>query len=534
MQRVSTCLVLLSLLMLPGCKNEQPLRSQGLIYCSEGSPATFNPQLDTSGTTVDATSHQLYDRLLNFDPVSGKVVPGLASSWLISRDGLIYTFQLRKKVQFHHTHYFTPSRNFNADDVMFSMGRWRDPEHPFHPVPNGKYPYFDSLGLGKIITHIKRLNGYRIEIKLTQPDSSFLANLATDFSVILSAEYAAQLAKQGRPELLDKQPIGTGPYQFVSYRKDDFIRYQKNPHYWHTLSRPEQLIYDITPSASLRLAKLMTGECDAIGFPAHSELNIIRDNPRLHLEEQAGLNVGFWAFNTSKPPFDNSKVRRALAMAIDRNSLLEAIYFDSATLASGIIPPSSWAYQQGQSDTPYNPVAARELLNEQGVSLGFKMDIWAMPVERPYNPNATAMAELMQQYLAQVGIEANIVSYEWSTFRRLLSEGRHDSVLIGWSADNGDPDNFYRPLLSCGAIRSGTNRARWCSPEYDSYINQALKYTNEEQRKAFYQQANQVLYEQMPLLPIAHAYRYLAFRNDVTGLRINPFGGIRFAQAERK
>ncbi|MDF2179585.1 peptide ABC transporter substrate-binding protein SapA [Aliiglaciecola sp. CAU 1673] len=505
------------------------LAEQGLIYCSEGNPLSFNPQLDISGTTVDATSHQVYNRLLDFDSETGKVVPNLATSWLVSEDGLTYTFQLRKDVAFHSTAFFKPSRPFNADDVLFSINRWRLKDHPFHHVSGGSYPYFDSLGLNKVVVEVNKINGYRVEIKLSRPDSSFLATLATDFSVILSQEYAEQLLAAGTPELLDTQPVGTGPFQFVSFREDNHVRYHRNPDYWGEQQTQQQLIYDITPSSSMRLAKLITGECDVIAFPAQTELRIVEERGDLILDEKPGLNIGFWAFNTAKPPFNDARVRKALTMAVDKRTLIDAVYFDSAIAAKGLLPPTSWAFDDTRKETHYNPVMARQLLDEAGIGTGFTMDIWAMPVERAYNPNATKMAEIMQNYLQQVGVKARIVSYEWGTFRRLLAQGQHDSVLIGWTADSGDPDNFYRPLLSCSAIASGTNRANWCSEEYDDLIDQALAHTDENMRLTIYRQANDILEEQMPLFPIAHAYRFQAYRKEIKGLTINPFGGIQFA-----
>jgi cationic peptide transport system substrate-binding protein len=504
-------------------------QSDGVIYCSEGNPTSFNPQLDTSGTTVDASSHQIYDRLLDFDGQTGNVIAGLATSWLISDNGLRYTFQLRKNVEFHQTDYFTPTRTFNVDDVIFSFDRWRLKDSVYHNVSGGAYPYADSLGLGKLIERVERINTYRLEIVLKQPQSSFLANLATDFAVILSKEYAEQLEQSDHKDMIDRQPIGTGPFKFANFRQDSFIRFKKHNQYWGDSIQTEQLIFDITPSSSLRLAKLITGECDAMGLPAHSELEVVRQSKDLILDEKPGLNVGFWAFNTSKPPFDRPEVRRALSLAIDKNALIEAIYFDSAILAKNIVPPTSWAFQTEQKNISYNPSAAKKLLRENGIEPGFTMTIWAMPVERPYNPNAIKMAELMQGYLQAVGVNVEIVSYEWSTFREKLKQGIHDSVLIGWSADNGDPDNFYRPLLSCAAIKSGTNRAFWCSEEYDGLIDQALRFTNNEDRQYFYFKANALIAEQLPLVPIAHASKYQAFRKNLVGFEINPYGGVKLA-----
>ena len=570
---VRLSLVLCTALLVVSCgkQNKQAFYNSGIIYCSESNPVTFNPQLDTSSTTSDASSHQLYDRLLDFDPDSGRIVPSLASSWLVTNDGLTYVFQLRKDVAFHSTAYFTPSRTFNADDVIFSLDRWRLRSHPYHYVSGGRYPYFESLGLAQNIASVERVNGYRIEITLKRRDSSFLSNLATDFAVILSEEYASQLAEDGMPSKIDQLPIGTGPFKFVSYRKDHFIKYTRHNQYWRLINdntaetfsakfvaremdgtlhhkdetalassiddasntSVEQLVFDITPRSSLRLAKLITGECDATAFPAQTELEVIRTRDDLVLAEKPGLNIGFWAFNTQRPPFDNPDVRHALAAAIDKNTLLEAVYFDSATRAKTLLPAASWAFQNDADDTAYNPMLARKLLSDAGVKPGFSMTIWAMPVERAYNPNAHKMAELIQRYLRDVGVDATIVSYDWTTFRRHLQEGLHDSVLIGWSADNGDPDNFYRPLLSCGAIPSGTNRAMWCNEDYDKLLNEALQTDNIDERSAIYQQVNRLLYERLPLVPIAHAYRYQAYRKDLENMTINPFGGVRFGGVEK-
>ncbi|MBT0584875.1 ABC transporter substrate-binding protein [Alteromonas oceanisediminis] len=521
---------------LAGCsptETSQP-STRGVVYCSESDPTSFNPQLDTSGTTSDASAHQLYDRLIEFDIETGNIVAGLAESWLVSEDGLVYTFQLKKNVAFHHTDYFSPSRTFNADDVLFSINRWRDESHPYHTISGGMYPYFQSLNLAANIESVDRINGYRIQIHLTKPDSSFLAHLATDFAVILSAEYADELLKQGRPEALDHYPIGTGPYRFVEYRKNRFIRYERHDNYWrHSVPNP-QLVFDITQRSALRLAKLITGECDVSAFPAQSELNAVREDDRLTLLEKPGLNVGFWAFNTQREPFDNPDVRRALAMAIDKSTLLDAVYFGSAKRAIGIVPPTSWAHQQNAEEISYNPVQSRSLLRAMGVEQGFSMTIWAMPVQRAYNPNAMKMAKLMQGYLAAVGVEVTIVSYDWTTFRNNLQAGMHDSVLIGWSADNADPDNFYRPLLTCGAIPSGTNRAMWCNQKYDNLIERAIAVTDSDQRKQLYAQANRLLYEQVPLLPIAHAFRYQAQRENIKKVIINSYGGIQLGEVEKR
>lgn len=510
----------------------EPLQ-KGLVYCSEGNPEGFNPQRVTSGTTVDATAAQIYDRLIDYDAERREFVPALATRWETFDNGTRYRFHLRDNVQFHHTDYFSPSRPFNADDVLFSFNRWLDKDAPYHRVGGGDYPFFTATGLDKLIQKVIKVDQNTIDIQLYNADSSFLANLATDFAVILSAEYAQQLSLTGRTSMIDEQPIGTGPYRFEAYRKDYFIRYSKNPDYWREGPHIQHLVYSITPNANKRMLKLVTGECDVIPYPLVSKLESLHQQ-QIDVKSEVSPNVAFWAFNTEKPPFDDPTVRQALSYAINRDAIIDAIYYGNAEKAESILPPTSWAYTEGQHDYRYDPEKARELLAEAGLADGFSMSIWAMPVQRVYNPNARRMAELMQSDLAAVGVDARIVSFEWNSFRRRLSRGEHDTALIGWYADNADPDNFFRPLLSCAAVRTGSNRANWCHPGFDEILVQAISTTDNQQRQELYHAAQALLNQQLPLLPIAHSMRYQAQQNYVTGVELPPYGGISFRKAGKE
>jgi len=203
------------------------------------------------------------------------------------------------------------------------------------------------------------------------------------------------------------------------------------------------------------------------------------------------------------------------------------VYHEHAVIANSILPDSSWAHRAYPSAYAYDPQRARELLAEAGYENGFSMTIWALPVQRAYNPNARVMAEQMQSYLAQVGVTAQIISYEWSTFRRDLAAGQHDSVLIGWSADHADPDNFFRPLLTCAAKASGNNRAQWCNSDFDLAVTAAIRSNHQRERRAHYYLAQQILSEHVPIVPLAHSIRFQAAAADIRGLKPPTFGGIR-------
>ncbi len=532
MHRRFLAIILFFVIALAACDSNKndALRTKSIVYCSEGSPENFNPQTVTSGVSIDATSNQIYDRLIAFND-DNTLVPALATAWHVTNDGKIITFYLRKDVTFHQTDYFTPTRLFNADDVLFSFNRILEPENNFHSISGARYPFFQNINFHSLVSEIDKINDYTIRFVLTRPDSSFLANLATSFSVILSAEYGEYLAKNNDDYKIDIHPIGTGPFKLKEYHTGSFIRYYPHLEYWRENPYLRQLIFDITPSKTGRLTKLLAGECDVISYPiAHEK---ILDRSDLTLEEVTSLNVGYLGFNTQIPPFNNKLVRQAIAFAINKSAILETIYKGKAELANSIISKSSWAYNANIQEQVYSIEKAKELLNQAGYPNGFTMNIWAMPVQRAYNPNALTMAKLIQADLKKIGIKVEIISYEWSAFLRKLTLGEHQSVLLGWSADNPDPDNFFSALLSCEAVKSGSNRTFWCNKEFDELISQALLTVDIKKRREYYHQASAIIANEIPLLPIAHSKRFQARSKAIKGKLLNSFGGISFTNASK-
>lgn len=523
-------LLLLLISALSGCDSneELSLSKKSLIYCSEGAPEGFNPQIVTSGTTIDATSNQLYNRLIEFHPEDNTIIPSIAKSWHVTRDGKMVTFYLRKDVHFHSTDYFIPTRKLNADDILFSFNRMLDPDNEFHLVSGGKYPFFQNSQLSDLIESIEKINDYTIRFRLSHSDSSFLANLGSNSAVILSQEYAQNLIDLNAMEEIDMLPIGTGPFKFKQYRSGAFIRYEPNLEYWRDVSKLEQLVFDITPRDSGRLTKLLAGECDVIAYPiAHNKIN---QRPDLMLQSVTSFNVGYMGFNTYKAPFNNPLVRQAIAYAINKEAILETVYRGQAGMANGLIPNSSWAYDETIKPHEYSIEKAKSLLAQAGYSEGFTMELWAMPIQRAYNPDAVTMAKLIQADMKKIGVTVDIISgYEWSTFLRKLSEGEHQSVLIGWSADHPDPENFFSNLLSCASALTGSNRTFWCNNEFDQLIKNALATDNINKRKSYYSHALKLINKEVPLIPIAHSKRYQARVNTVKGEILLPIGGIDFS-----
>ncbi|RME18097.1 MAG: ABC transporter substrate-binding protein [Alphaproteobacteria bacterium] len=501
-----------------------------LVYCSEGSPEGFDPALYTSGTTFDAASHPIYNQLVEFKTGTTEVVPGLAESWEASADGLEYTFHLRPGVKFHSNDIFTPTRDFNADDVIFTFMRQLDKNGPWYSAEGGAWEYFDGMSMPDLIKEIVKVDDMTVKFVLNRPEAPFIANLAMDFASVVSKEYADQLMAAGTPELLNQKPIGTGPFTFVAYQKDAVIRYAKNPDYWNAgLPKVDNLIFAITTDASVRYQKLLAGECHIMPYPNPADIAEMKANPDVVVMEQEGLNVGYLAYNTQQPPFDNPKVRKALNMAIDKQAIIDVVFQGSGQIAKNPIPPTMWSYNDEVQDDPYDPEAAKKMLEEAGVK-DLSMKIWAMPVQRPYNPNARRMAELMQADFAKIGVKVEIVSYEWGEYlSRSKDVNRDGAVLLGWTGDNGDPDNFLAVLLGCDGV-GGSNRAQWCYQPFEDLIQKAKVTSDIEERTRLYKEAQVIFKEQAPWATIAHSVVFMPMRPEVKGYVMHPLGGHIFTE----
>lgn len=504
-------------------------QAQSLVYCSEGSPEGFDPALYTAGTTFDASSHPLYDHLTEFKVGTTEVLPGLAESWEVSEDGMTVTFKLRKGVKFHSNELFTPSRDFNADDVIFSFDRQGNPDNPYNQVSGGTWEYYASMSMPELVDNIEKVDDYTVVFHLTRPEAPFFANMAMDFASIVSKEYADAMLEAGTPEMLNQNPIGTGPFSFQAYQKDAVIRYLRNDDYWGDNAKVQSLIFAITPDASVRYQKVQAGECHIMAYPNPADVQAMKDADDIVVMEQEGLNVGYLAYNTKVAPYDNVNVRKALNMAIDKQAIIDVVFQGSGQIAKNPIPPTMWSYNDAIEDDNYDPEAAKAMLAEEGVE-DLSMKIWAMPVQRPYNPNARRMAELMQADMAEIGVDVEIVSYEWGEYLdRSKAEDRDGAVLLGWTGDNGDPDNFLAVLLGCDGV-GAANRAQWCNEEFDAKLKEAKVLSDQDARAKLYEEAQVIFKEQAPWATIAHSVVYMTMRPEVEGYVVHPLGGHIFNQ----
>ena len=503
-----------------------------LVFCSEGSPAGFDPGQYTTGTDFDASAETMFNRLTQFERGGTAVIPGLATKWDISDDGLTYTFHLREGVKFHTTPYFKPTREFNADDVLFTFNRMINKDDPFRKAYPTEFPYFTDMGMDTNITKIDKVDDHTVKFTLKEVDAAFIQNMAMSFASIQSAEYAAQLLKEGKAADINQKPIGTGPFVFKSYQKDSNIRYTGNKEYWKPDDvKVDNLIFAITTDPSVRIQKLKKNECQVTLFPRPADLAALKADPALKMPDQAGFNLGYIAYNvmdkvkgSNEPnPLADLRVRQALDMSVNKPQIIDSVYQGAGQLAVNAMPPTQWSYDTTIKDAKYDPEKAKQLLKEAGVKEGTEIVLWAMPVQRPYNPNAKLMAEMLQSDWKKIGLNVKIQSYEWGEYIKRSKGGENQGMLIGWSGDNGDPDNWLNVLFGCDSL-SGNNFSKWCDKKFDGLVKEAKRTTDQAKRTELYKEAQHVLKDAVPMTPIAHSTVYQPMRANVQDFKISPFG----------
>ena len=489
-----------------------------LIWGRGGDSVGLDPAHEEDGESFKVCDN-IYDTLVQYKDESTDLEPALATHWESSEDGLIWTFHLRRGVTFHDG---TP---FNAEAVLFSLNRQHDETHPFHKIGGG-YIYWIATGLAEIVDKITAVDDFTVQIHLKTAYAPFIYTIAiTPFSIV------SPTAMQKWGEDFTNNPVGTGPFKFVRWDRNDKIVLEANDTYWGGKPFLDRIIFQSVPDNSVRLIKLQEGSLHAMEFPNPDDLQQIRDDEMLELISQPGMSIGYLAMNMDKAPFDNLKVRLAINHAINKATIIEYLYQGMGIPAKNPIPPTLWGYDDTIEDYAYDPELAKRLLAEAGYPDGFETTLWALPVPRPYIPDGRALAEVLQSELRDIGVETKIVTFDWGTYLEKTKNGEHDMAMLGWSADLGDPDNFLYFLLSkSSAEKPAGNIAFYRSDEMQNALEQARATTDREKRVALYQKAQQIFHKDVPWVPLAHAQRILVINRKVKNLKFHPLTSKYFRQ----
>ena len=510
-------LVLGLFVCLVGCSQGQ---NQTLVYGRGGDTVGLDPALETDGESFKVADN-IYDTLVRFKEESTALEPSLAESWRVSEDRLTWTFNLRSGVMFHD------GTSFGAAAVVFSLGRQFKKDHPFHKV-EGAFQYWNSMSMSKIVKDVRQVDDVTVEIELFRPTAPFLSNLAMNFCSIVSP---TAVRKWG--DDYARNPVGTGPFKFAQWIKDDRVVLERNESYWDGAPTIKRLIFRSIPENSVRLIALSQGAIHGMDNLVPDFVANIAADPKVQLLKQPGMNVGYLAMNNDKAPFHVLKVRRAINHAINKRAMTDNLYQNLAVPAVNPIPPTMWSYHEGIVGFHYDPQLSRRLLAEAGYPDGFKTTLWAMPVPRPYMPQPLKIAQAIQADLAVVGVTAEIVTYEWGTYLDKVQRGQHDMALLGWTGDNGDPDNFLYVLLDKSATAFPANNiAFYRSEELHKVLIDARVEIDRGMRTILYRRAQEIIHQDAPWVPLVHAAQTAAFSRSVSGFKLHPTGSKYFHKVQ--
>jgi len=527
---VIICVLLLPVSLLAEKKPEEA--EQVLIFGSSGDVARLDPADVTDGESIQRMDN-IFEGLVEFKPGSTEIQPGLATSWKVSADGKELTFNLRKGVKFHD------GTDFNADAVVFSLARQYDPKHPFHQY--GQWTYWGYMFYD--IDRVQKIDDYTVKIHMKNPNASIMLSLAMFTANIVSP---ANARKWGEDAFA--HPVGTGPFKFVEWVKDDHITLEAFDGYWKGRPKLDKLIFRVIPDPSARLLALEAGEVHGIEYPNPADFDRIRANSELVLMSEPGMNVGYLAINAgygyndanknglkdpNEPwvktegyyePLTKKKVRQAINMAIEKQSIVRDLYMGTASVAKNGMPPFMIGYNDDVQDWPFDPIRARKLLAEAGYPNGFEVTLYVMPVSRPYMFDPPKIGEAIQSYLAAVGIKANIYQVDWATYLQETQFGKHQMCLLGWTGDNGDPDNFMNVLYGPNATSIGTagNFGFYDDMKAQELLTAALQTFDVDKRAEYYRKVQEMIHESANWVYIAHSNQNLAFRKNVKGYVMHP------------
>ena len=524
---------LLLAVSLSGCTNTTPtVKEKVLIFACSGDADKLDPADVTDGEST-ARTDSIFEGLVEYKSGTAEIQPCLATAWTISPDGKNITFTLRQGVKFHD------NTTFNADAVVFSFERQYNTTHLYYQY--GEWAYWGYMFSD--IQKVEKIDDYTVKIVLSRPNAAIMTSLAM-FTVAIVSPTNAETWKADA----FKHPCGTGPFKFVEWVKDDHITVEANKEYWRGAPKIDKVIYRVITDPSARLLAIQAGEIQGMEYPDPSSLVSIEANTDLKLLTQPGMNVGYLAMNNGYgyndtnhngmhdaneswvktpgyfEPFTNKSVRQAVNYAINKTSIVENLYKGTAIVAKNGMPPFMLGWNDSVVDYAYNPVKARELLTEAGYPNGFNTTLWVMPVSRPYMFDPSKIGEAIQSYLEAVNIHVEIFQIDWSTYLAKTQAGEHPMCLLGWTGDNGDPDNFMNVLYGANQCTLGTagNVAFYNNTKVQELLSDALQTYVVNDRAQLYKDAQGIIHEDAPFVYLAHANQNLVFTKNVQGFVLNP------------
>jgi peptide/nickel transport system substrate-binding protein len=494
-----------------------------LRYGRSAHSATLDPQNTTSGEVAKVTN-QIYDGLIGFQPGEAALTEALATDW--SMDGTDVSLTLREDVTFHN------GDDFTADDFIATYRRFVDDDYEYHFADSSVYGPFT---LGNWIDSVSKDGDYTLNITLTQPYAPFLRNLAMFAAVVLP-----QSGIEGDLEF-GEDANGTGPFELETL--DDAngrIQLVANDDYWGEGPEVDELLFIERGQNSGRAQALIEEELEIIDNLDPSTISQVEDADNTEIASNQGINIGYMVFNQSRrEEFRDARVRRAISLAVDTQSIVEEVYEGIADQASQPCPPALFGHDPDIEPYERDVEQAQTLLEEAGYGDGFAFELTTFQNARGYNPAPLPTAETIRTNLSEVGIDVTIDDRQFSDYLTYTGEGNHDASLSGWYTDNADPDNFYYVLLHPQVESpegqdyvdwdtegfNTSNRAAWANQEYMDLVEEAQRAGDQSTRRDLYHQAAQIAHDEAPWVYIDHAQEIRGVRDVVSGYTVSAIGG---------
>ena len=476
--------------------------SDVLIYGRGGDSVTFDPAAVEDGESAKVLLHMM-EGLVRYKDNSSEIEPCLATRWDIADDGRTITFHLRNDVRFHN------GDAFDSEAVIFTFDRMLQDDHPLAPV-GATYPAFTFQ---PYIQSVTAVDAQTVRFRLNEPYVPIFKNLAIFTGYIVSPRAYGELGPQAA-----FQPVGTGPYRLVHWRRNEIVELERSEEYWGEPGKMRRIVFRSIPDGASRLLSLQRGEIHLMDSLEPQLVPKVRSDDNLTLLARPGQNVGFIGFDVTVPPFDDVRVRRACNHAIDREQLCQYLFEGLSVPAKGVLPEGILGYDpDGLRSYVYDPQTAKQLLAEAGHPDGFETTLTTYTIPRPYNPMGTRLAEHVQEDLAKVGIRARIEQLEWGRYLEAVRNFQAPFALRGWNGDNGDPDNFLWTRLG-----EPNNPSRYKNPRFVELLKKGLQEFDEEKRALLYKEAERLAVEDAPWVFLNHFMIMTATRKEVEGYILHP------------
>ncbi|MBT9260305.1 MAG: ABC transporter substrate-binding protein [Clostridiales bacterium] len=471
-----------------------------------GDPANLDPIVKNE-VAAQMVTMNLFDTLVHVDPVEKTIQPGLAESWDISPDGLTYTFHLRQGAKFHN------GRDIKAQDVVYSFQRVVDPKNasPFANRLEGVVGYAAfRQGEASRLEGLDAPDDYTVVLHLEKPKPGLFYDLGNPALGIVPREEVERLGED-----FGQRPVGSGPFQFESWQKDDQIVLAAFPDYWAGRPYLDRVIFRIMKEEATRDAEFQAGNLDVMVIGEAQYKRYSQDpNWKPYMIEVPELFTRALHLNTTRPPLDNVKVRQAINYAVDKALVIEKVLSNKAYVAVGPIPSSSPAFNPNLKGYEYNPDKARQLLKEAGLEHGFDLEVisssyWAKSVEG------------IMGYLQDVGIRVKLVQMESTTVFDRTAEGDFQAAFNSYGGGLDAVMTMYRIFHSSNFGRPG-NTTRYHNPQVDALLEEALYEMDEARRIQLVQEAEKIVVEEAPWFFFNYNKAVMIHQPWVHGLRPVP------------